>query len=126
MEMAQTRQRPFGVSLLVVLCDIEALLKLIGGVLGILAAAMMGAISAAALSVLVVAWGLGVLFMGQFLWKGANWARIGFMGLLALGTLMQLPALTGRGMLLAALTIAMNVLFVLILSGRSAREYCGL
>ncbi len=125
--------RPFGVSFLVVLCDIGALFGLLGGI----GALVLGGVAVSAgggpgmgglmmlLGFIAIAIYLGILVVGHFLWNGVNWARITFMALLGLWSLQSIPQLlTSEGRIVAVLTIAVNVLFIFILNGRGAREYC--
>ena len=131
--------RPFGVSLLVVLCDIGALLGLIASVLGIVALVGFGGLGEAlAMGVLALVLlfaailiNLGILIVGYFLWKGFNWARITFMVLLGLWALQCVPGLLAGlrygavgAVALPVLQILVCVLFIVILNGRGAREYC--
>lgn len=74
---------------------------------------------------------LGILAVGYFLWNGRNWARITFMVLLGLSALWCTPGLVAGlrdgvtgGLILPVLTILVCVLFMIILNGRGAREYC--
>lgn len=125
--------RPVGVTILVILCDIGALLGLIASVLGIVTLLGFGGLGEAlAMGVLVLVLlfaailiNLGILVVGHFLWKGFNWARITFMVLLALWALRAIPGLLyGGSAVVLVLEMAVCVLFIVILNGRGAREYC--
>ena len=126
--------RPFGISLLVVLYDIGALFGILGGVLTMalggalgLAGAATGGFVAMTAGFFTLAWCLGVLVMGHFLWKGYRWARIGFIVLLAFATLFQLQSVAvAASKLIPLLMLAVHLLFLLILTGRQAKEFCAL
>ena len=113
------------------------------GILGGLAALVVGGLAAGGasempigglvmlLGFIAIAIYLGILIVGHFLWKGFNWARITFMVLLALSALQCVPGLvTGLrygvigGLILPVLQIGVCVLFIVILNGREAQEYC--
>ena len=135
--------RPIGVTVLVVLADISALLFFLG-------ACMMVWLATAApvvyreegpvlelILVLRVFGGivvnLSIPVVGHYVWNGLNWARITLMVLLGLSCLDSAFSLGldwvvqssfGNSSVLAVITIAMYGLFIFILNGRAAREYC--
>lgn len=78
-------------SILVVLADISALLRIVAGVLALAGAGMLMGTDLGALLVVIMVMGvvmivisLGIIIVGHFLWKGFNWARITFIVLIAL------------------------------------------
>jgi hypothetical protein len=137
---ATTMRRPSGVTLLVILCDIGALLGLIGVVSGLLLMGREIGIGAPGMAVaggalLLILMCVGIIVLGHFLWEGWNWARIAWIVLLVLNTLRQIPGLVSRlasgaqplggdGWAVSALEVLVGVLFLLILNSRATRDYC--
>jgi hypothetical protein len=146
---ASEPRRPLGLSILVGLYDVGAVFTLIAGVavivIGLIGAgvatrvtspgAAAGVAVLAVTGLLLVAWSLGVLMMGYYLWNGFNWARIGFMTLLAVGMLFDSLSLFGKlgsaataqgayGWVVPALLLVLQLLFLVMLNVRQTREYC--
>ncbi|MHC4519853.1 MAG: HEAT repeat domain-containing protein, partial [Planctomycetota bacterium] len=132
MTVGVAQKRPLGITIVVVLADFGALLRLIGAVVVIVVAvaapsqvpggtrAMM-----VGLSIFASATALGILLVGHSLWKGANWARITFMAILFLAVVvavirMLLAGVDGE----SVISVATSVVCLGILHSASARGYC--
>ncbi len=137
--------RPVGMTILVVLADIGALINIIASGVAVVGVLVMGGLrylgEASGMGVLIVALlfvgiliNLGILVVGHFLWNGFNWARVTFMVLLGLsalqcflGLLLSIGYASGGGIesvVVLVLEMAVCGLFIFILKGRGAREYC--
>ncbi len=137
--------RPVGMTILVVLADIGALINIIASGVAVVGVLVMGGLrylgEASGMGVLIVALlfvgiiiNLGILVVGHFLWNGFNWARVTFMVLLGLsalqcflGLLLSIGYASGGGIesvVVLVLEMAVCGLFIFILKGREAREYC--
>jgi tetratricopeptide (TPR) repeat protein len=137
--------RPVGITILVVLNDIGAVLMIIGGLfllLGAGAALVGGAggagrpggispVGAAALggglavlAIVFIVLGVAILAISYFLWKGYSWARWVFMILLALGILSALPGLAGKTAIYSIIGIVMDIVWLVVLNTQAAKEYC--
>ncbi len=132
--------RPASVSLVVAFCLMWALCGLsLGMVLGMmLLVASLGAMRMGPpklAHVFIFAWmaiSVGILVVGHFLWNGSNWARITFMVLLGLSglncVLGLVVGLAQGGLNLSSVVLVLEMavcgLFIFILNGNDAREYC--
>ena len=136
--------RPVGVTMVVLLADVGALLQLLFCA-GVVVAVVVGnwhhyipaeeMDTSIVMGVLtLVSWlvGAGVLVVSHFLWNGFNWARVTFMGLLGLSALQNLVGVAftcarygiGAYAVVSLLAAGICVVFIIILNGRGARAYC--
>jgi hypothetical protein len=142
----QTATRPMGLSIFVILEYIgSAFLGIVAIALLVLGSKLTltlpipippGFFTAAACVFLVVA--AVTAYLAYQLWTGVNWARVVFIVLLALGTLGGIAQVAGVGSSPAAgmagtpppspagalFGVAVNILFLVILNLKSARDFC--
>ena len=126
------RERPLAVSVLVIMLDIGAGALLIASTVGIMVITptppemppgihrrMVG------LCLRGGAVGLGVLVVGHFLWRGAEWARIALMVILLYNLVLRVIEMLFSGVdAVTAVSIVAVLIFVWMLNGGSAKEYC--
>lgn len=129
----QQRPRPLGVSLLVVLYDLGALCSILLSVgvgfgvartlaspAGLPLGTVMGVFIAATVVMAAV-----MVTISCYLWKGYNWARIAMIVLIGLGVLGQIfQLLASSNRVIPLLELTVSVLFLVILTSRSTREFC--
>ena len=129
-EAGEGAARPLGVGVVVVLYSLVAACEVVFGlglVMGVWppaeATQLMGRAVFVLIGVILAAMGAATLITGRYLWSGFDWARSAFMVFVALGGLMQVSRAL-RGHVLSMLLVAASVLFLLVLNGAGAKEYC--
>jgi hypothetical protein len=141
-------ERPLSLALVVILYEIAAFISVIlayligyappGGIyhqLGLLGAAFPSGVPAAMrglvtlLEALTVPLGLGgvmIIILGGLLWNGYKGVRIVFIALAAVGVLGSLAGIVSKAPVMALLGLIVNVLSLILLNTRAAKEYCRL
>ena len=130
-------QRPFDISLLVVLCDVGGLFGLICSAVSLLNLSPLAGAGATLRCAGDAGAGLGYLIVGCFLWKGYRWARVVLNALVALTILSWGVSILGSPFahgynhlavvivaLLLCISVVVCVWFLFILNGAQAKAYC--